>query len=82
MNLAEQLKYRAYNHQYKEDDILLLKNIKELRQIDKILIADVNISTFINAQWYLTQEKIKFLSGERLKVLSSVSWHMGIHFMP
>lgn len=80
MTLNEQLNYQAYEHQYKENNILSLKNIEDLDKVNKILIGNENPDAFINANWYLTKEKIKLLSNKRLRVLSCISWHMGIPF--
>ena len=80
MTLDEQLNYEAYEHQYQENSILTLKSIEDLNEINKILIGDENLDAFINANWYLTEEKMKLLSTKRLRVLSCVSWHMGIPF--
>jgi hypothetical protein len=80
MILTEQLNYQAYEHQYKENDILVLKSIEDLNKVNKTLISFENHDAFINANWYLTKEKIKLLSNKKLRVLSCISWHMGIPF--
>ena len=80
MTFKEQMNYQAYEHQYKEDDILLLKNQEELNKIDKMLINTDSPDAFVNSNWYLTKEKIELLSNKHLKVLNCISWHMGIPF--
>ena len=80
MLLNEQLHYQAYKHQYKENSILVLKNTEDLNKINNILISCENPDVFIDADWYLTKEKAKLLASKNLRVLSCVSWHMGLPF--
>jgi len=80
MILNEQLNYQAYKHQYKENSILVLKCTEDLNKVNKILISCENSDAFIDANWYLTKKKVKLLASKNLRVLSCVSWHMGIPF--
>ena len=83
MELDEKLNYKAYEHQYSKGDILSLKDTKELESINQILLennesTDIDYLNSIN--WYLTKEKKELLIYKKLKVVNSISWHMGIPF--
>jgi len=80
MTFNEQLNCKAYTHKYKINDILVLKSSEDLNEVNNILTNVENPDACINAIWYLTQEDIKLLSGRKLRVLSCISWHMGIPF--
>ena len=80
MTLKEQLKYQPYEHKYKEDNVLVLKSVEDLNKINNILIDNENPDAFLNANWYLTNEKMTLLCNKKLKVISCISWHMGIAF--
>ena len=80
MLLDKQLNYQPYHHKYKENEILILKDIEELNEINKILACNENTDAYIGANWYLSKEKMKLLSAKRLRVLNCVSWHMGVPF--
>ena len=72
------LDYIAYEHKYIDGDILKLKDIKVIGEINKLL--DENDNSFDSIVWFLSDEKEKNLTGQKLEVINSVSWHMGIPF--
>ena len=81
MSLDEQLSYKAYEHMYKKDDILSLKSIEGLNEINNVLNADRDIDVDANVvKWYLTKERIEALSSKKFEVLNCISWHMGIPY--
>jgi len=78
MNLNEKLNYKAYEHIYQLGDILCLKSNDNLKKINAIFTkANKDNCNFI---WCLTQDSQEILAGKKLKVISSISWHMGIPF--
>lgn len=78
MNLKEALNYKAYEHIYQFGDILCLKSNDELQKIE-LLLTKLNKDncTFI---WCFTQDKREVIANQKLKVIKSISWHMGIPF--
>jgi len=81
MELEEKLKYKAYHHQYEEGDILCLKDSSELQNINQILLEMYKSFDDLNGtSWYLSKEKKDLLKDKKLKVVSTISWHLGIPF--
>ena len=72
------LDYIAYEHKYIDGDILKLKDGKVIGQINKLL--DENDNSFDSVVWFISDEKEKSLTRQKLKVINSISWHMGIPF--
>ncbi len=78
MNLNEKLNYKAYEHIYQLGDILFLKSYDELKTIN-LLFTEPNKDS-CNFIWCLTQGKQEIIANKELKVMQSISWHMGIPF--
>ena len=79
--MNSKLSYSAYEHKFKEGDIVTLKDRKELNIVEQTVkeyIGDVDCCSTIS--WCLTQKKKYILSDSPLKVMSCISWHMGIPF--
>lgn len=82
MDLDEKLKYQSYEHAFVENDILTLKNEEELKQVKDFLYKEWegNLDALSDIGWYLTPQKQIKLNNKKLKVINSISWHMGIPF--
>ena len=82
MDLDEKLKYESYEHAFREEDILTLKDDEALKKVNTIVSEEwaENLDALADIGWYLTEQKMTELSKKQLKVLSSISWHMGIPF--
>jgi len=78
MNLNEKLNYKPYEHIYQHGDILCLKPNSELKKI--VLAFTKSNKDNCNFIWCLTQDKQEMLIGKKLKIISSISWHIGIPF--
>lgn len=81
MEIEEKLNYAAYVHQYREGDILSLKDSNELENINQILLENYKSIDYLSGTiWYLTKEKQEPLMQRKLKVVNTISWHFGIPF--
>ena len=81
MNI-EDLDYTAYEYKFSDGAIVKLKEGQDLEEIENnlLLISDNNTKWGEKITWYLNEEKKKLLSHKTLKIVSSISWHVGIPF--
>ena len=78
----ENLDYIAYEHKFSDGTIVKLKDGQDLEEVENnvLLMTDNNTKWGENATWFLNEEKKKSLSHKTLKIVSAISWHMGIPF--
>lgn len=80
MSFEEKLDYKSYDFKFNEDEILTIKSIDEIKQINKVLKEESPESDYDSYSWYLSDEKAQELKYERLQAEMLISWHMGLPF--
>lgn len=80
MSLEEKLVYEAYNFNYKEDEILVIKNLNEIGRINKILKEESPDSDYESYGWYLKVGDAENLKYKKLKVMMAIAWYGGLPF--
>jgi len=80
LDLEIELKYKAYTHKYKENDVVIIQLNNNLPQINKLLCDEFTSNILEDTSWYLSKIKSELLSNKKFIIVSCISWHVGIPF--
>lgn len=80
MSLEEKMNYKPYDFKFKENDLVSIKPIDEIKKIDETLRNESAESDWESYPWYLYNAEAEELQYKKLQVQMGISWQAGLPY--